>query len=197
MMRQQTSYKKDTTMTRQDSRHESNYRRIDELMFLNHETPPGLFLTEEQDEYLVVATNHGMRAILLRSSCAASFSVTELTPHRLDYGWYKGPSILRLKGCSFNAPGSAARYGMITTGDHALFMSCFALDGSDHEVPLGYADSHIPEGFDGSFFDHWDVVEKGTGSVFFEREFGREYEWHQSGIRVPRPTELITVEFVS
>jgi hypothetical protein len=174
------------------------YASVDKPMFLNHETPPGLLRTECGEEYLIVSTTEGVRAVVLNASHIPTFGVVELTFNPLAYGWWKGPFIVRLKGSSVLGYHAPAPLGLITTGDFSLEISCCARDGTVQHVPLGYAKNGVPEDHVIDFFDDWELIEQTTGIVFFQRPLGLHYPCTQfGGYREPRAAELITVEFPS
>lgn len=173
-----------------------SYASVDELMFLDHNTPPGLYRTESDWTYLVVAATDGVRAIALNVPGTPTFAVQKLDARPVAYGWWKGPFVVRLKGSSVESYYPPAPLGMITTSDFDLELTCCLPDATVQHVPLCYVKGGVPEDHVIEFFDHWELVEKNTGIVFFERALGHEYPctWF-GGYKDPRPVGLMTVEF--
>lgn len=138
-------------------------------LYLNEETPCGIFLSTNGNKYIVTDHNflgddHMFRvAISLVNTSIPPFTWLALDEHPSDTGNWLGPCRIRLlnalaEDCVMGFP------GVITTGDQHASIQCRHLHGVEM-VSLGHVGR---QGFEFRDFDGW-VLESTLGSECFFR----------------------------
>lgn len=120
-------------------------------IFLNRDTPTGLFAGQNTQMFWVVLNGSGKWAIKLSDLYTPLFAAFPLDDHRLEYGWDLGELQLSL-GAKMRTT-EENDVGLIRIEGSDVAMSCCRPDGTLTWVSLG---NIVREGLSG-YFESWQV----------------------------------------
>lgn len=156
------------------------------FIFLDQDTPNGLFYGYAMRPYWVVNGPEGKMAIDLDGELNPLFAVTPLTKDRLDFGWPAGPLQLHLDYSIPSPPRNET--GIIQIEDTEVSMVCVSESGETNWVTLGVYEPEMPTGL---FFSAWRVIRAPDGDETYSEPVAQRHDHYSYPAEAFEPTFLV------